>query len=194
MLLPPVEPNQYTSISFAETRVLEGIAASIGSVGDAYDTALAESTIGLFKMEAVSKSSPFLQGPIKTIDDIEFLGDGMGGLVKYPPSATAPWTTSLRTSSRPSITLNYRFSNRRCRQHRSGKKPGTVHTAVRKLTNPNLTWETIDLELKPPVAVSTARRRYEKFDITAREVGFTSPPLPDLRSAESPADHELTTV
>lgn len=34
--------------------------------------ALAESTIGLFKTEAVSKRSPFLHGPIKTIDDIEF--------------------------------------------------------------------------------------------------------------------------
>jgi len=67
-------------------------------------------------------------------------------------------------------------------------------TAVRKLTNPNLTWETIALELKPPVAISTDRRRYETFDITAREVGFTSLPLPDLRSAESPADRELTTV
>jgi len=29
--------------------VLEGIAASIGSVGDAYDNALAETTIGLYK-------------------------------------------------------------------------------------------------------------------------------------------------
>ena len=41
-------------------------------VGDAYDNALAESTIGLFKTEAVSKRSPFLNGPIKTIDDVEF--------------------------------------------------------------------------------------------------------------------------
>ena len=67
-------------------------------------------------------------------------------------------------------------------------------TAVRKLTNQNLTWETIALESKPPVAISTAWRRYVKFDNAAREAGFTSPPLPDLRSAESPADHELTTV
>jgi hypothetical protein len=29
--------HEYTSIAFAETLVLEGIAASIGSVGDAYD-------------------------------------------------------------------------------------------------------------------------------------------------------------
>ena len=67
-----LEPGQYTSIAFAETLVLEGIAASIGSVGDAYDNALAESTIGLFKTEAVSKRSPFLSGPMKTIDDVEF--------------------------------------------------------------------------------------------------------------------------
>lgn len=72
MLRPPIEPNQYTSISLAETPALEGIVASIGSIGDAYDNALAESTIGLFKTEAVSKHSPFLTGPIRTIDDIEF--------------------------------------------------------------------------------------------------------------------------
>lgn len=64
--------SQYTSISLAETLAMEGIVASIGSIGDAYDNALAESTIGLFKTEAVSRRSPFLQGPIKTIDDIEF--------------------------------------------------------------------------------------------------------------------------
>lgn len=64
--------SQYTSISLAETLALEGIVASIGSIGDAYDNALAESTIGLFKTEAVSKHSPFLTGPIKAIDDIEF--------------------------------------------------------------------------------------------------------------------------
>lgn len=46
--------------------------ASIGSVGGTYDNALAESTIGLFKTEAVSQHSPFLTGPIKTNDDIEF--------------------------------------------------------------------------------------------------------------------------
>ncbi|WP_293043386.1 hypothetical protein [Mycobacterium sp.] len=36
VLRPPIESAQYTSIAFAETLVLEGIAASIGSVGDAY--------------------------------------------------------------------------------------------------------------------------------------------------------------
>ena len=67
-------------------------------------------------------------------------------------------------------------------------------TAVRKLTNPTLTWETIALESKPPVAISTAWRRYEKFDNAARGAGFTSPPLPDLRSAEYPVESELASV
>ncbi len=64
--------SRYTSITFAETLVLEGIAASIGSVGDAYDNALAETTIGLFKTEAVGRGSPFLAGPLHTIDDVEY--------------------------------------------------------------------------------------------------------------------------
>jgi putative transposase len=64
--------SQYTSIAFAETLVLEGIAASIGSIGDAYDNALAETTIGLFKAEAVGPRSPFRAGPLRTIDDVEY--------------------------------------------------------------------------------------------------------------------------
>jgi transposase InsO family protein len=64
--------SQYTSIAFAETLLLEGIAASIGSVGDAYDNALAESTIGLFKTEAIGKNTPFLTSPAKTLNDIEY--------------------------------------------------------------------------------------------------------------------------
>jgi putative transposase len=67
-----IEPAQYTSIAFAETLVLEGIAASIGSIGDAYDNALAETTIGLFKTEAVGPASPFRAGPLRTIDYVEY--------------------------------------------------------------------------------------------------------------------------
>jgi transposase InsO family protein len=64
--------SQYTSIAFAETLVLKGIAASIGSVGDAYDKGLAETTIGLFKTEAVGRGSPFLTGPLRIIDAVEY--------------------------------------------------------------------------------------------------------------------------
>jgi putative transposase len=33
---------------------------------------LAETTIGLFKTEALSRGSPFLAGPLRTIDDVEY--------------------------------------------------------------------------------------------------------------------------
>ena len=72
MLRRSIESVQYTSIAFAETLVLEGIAASIGSFGDAYDNALAESTIGLYKTEAVARDSPFVNGPLWILDDIEY--------------------------------------------------------------------------------------------------------------------------
>lgn len=68
--------SQFTSVSFAETLALEGIAASIGSIGDAYDNALAESTIGLFKNEAIRDHSPFRHGPLRTIDDVEWVTTG----------------------------------------------------------------------------------------------------------------------
>jgi putative transposase len=40
--------------------------ASIGTVGDAYDNALAESNIGLFKTELIRR-----RGPWRTLDDVE---------------------------------------------------------------------------------------------------------------------------
>lgn len=49
----PVEYGQYTSLAFTETLVEAGITGSIGSVGDALDNALMESTIGLFKTEVI---------------------------------------------------------------------------------------------------------------------------------------------
>jgi transposase InsO family protein len=43
--------SQYTSVHFTETLMLAGLAPSIGTVGDALDNALAETTIGLYKTE-----------------------------------------------------------------------------------------------------------------------------------------------
>lgn len=50
---------QYTSFALAEHLDRAGIAASIGSVGDAYDNALMESTIGLFKTELIKPHRPW---------------------------------------------------------------------------------------------------------------------------------------
>jgi putative transposase len=47
--------SQYTSLAFTEALHEAGISGSIGSVGDALDNALMESTIGLFKTELVDR-------------------------------------------------------------------------------------------------------------------------------------------
>ena len=47
--------SQYTSIAFTEALEEAGIAGSIGSVGDALDNALMESTIGLYKTELIDR-------------------------------------------------------------------------------------------------------------------------------------------
>jgi transposase InsO family protein len=45
--------SQYTALAFTEELVEAGIAGSIGTVGDALDNALMESTIGLYKTELI---------------------------------------------------------------------------------------------------------------------------------------------
>lgn len=63
--------SQYTAIRFGETLQLEGLKPSIGSVGDAFDNALAETTIGLYKTECIRADSPFRTGPLRTQADVE---------------------------------------------------------------------------------------------------------------------------
>jgi transposase InsO family protein len=71
----PLEPAQYTSIRFTEHLALEGLRPSIGSVGDAYDNALMESVIGLFKTECI-RTTVFHPGAYKTLADVEFATAG----------------------------------------------------------------------------------------------------------------------
>jgi transposase InsO family protein len=58
---------QYLSIRYTERLAEAGIERSVGSVGDSYDNALAESVIGLFKTEVIRQS-----GPWRNIDAVEF--------------------------------------------------------------------------------------------------------------------------
>jgi putative transposase len=66
VLRGPVEPGQYLSFAFTQRLIDAGVDASVGSVGDAYDNALAETTIGLFKTEKIRR-----EGPWKTLADVE---------------------------------------------------------------------------------------------------------------------------
>ncbi|MFJ4774011.1 integrase core domain-containing protein [Streptomyces uncialis] len=58
--------SQYTSFRLAGHLDAARIAASVGSVGDAYDNALMESTIGLYKTEVIKP-----QRPRKTLSHVE---------------------------------------------------------------------------------------------------------------------------
>lgn len=58
--------GQYLSIRYTERLAANDIAASVGSRGDSYDNALAESIIGLYKTELVRN-----KGPWKGLDDLE---------------------------------------------------------------------------------------------------------------------------
>jgi putative transposase len=51
--------SQYTSIAFTQRLVDDGVDASVCTVGDAYDNALAESQIGLYKSELIWPGGPW---------------------------------------------------------------------------------------------------------------------------------------
>jgi transposase InsO family protein len=59
--------TQYLSIRYTERLAEAGIAPSVGSVGDSYDNALAESVIGLYKTEVIRR-----QGPWRHSEAVEF--------------------------------------------------------------------------------------------------------------------------
>jgi putative transposase len=58
---------QYLSIRYTERLAEAGIESSVGSTGDSYDNALAESVIGLYKTEEI-----YRRGPWKGVEDVEF--------------------------------------------------------------------------------------------------------------------------
>ena len=59
--------SQYLSIRYTERLAEAGAVTSVGSKGDSYDNALAETIIGLYKTELIR-----LRDPWKGIDDVEF--------------------------------------------------------------------------------------------------------------------------
>ena len=67
MLRRPFESAQYVSIKYTERLAEAGIEPSVGSVGDSYDNALAETINGLFKAEVIHR-----RGPWRSFEAVEF--------------------------------------------------------------------------------------------------------------------------
>src|SRR5271154_2790850 len=63
----PAEPKQYVSIRYTERLALAGVEPSVGSVGDSYDNALAETINGLYKAEVIHR-----RGPWRNFEAVEF--------------------------------------------------------------------------------------------------------------------------
>ena len=67
VLRRPVESAQYLSIRYTERLGEAGIEPSVGSVGDSYDNALAETINGLFKAEVILR-----RGPWRNFEAVEY--------------------------------------------------------------------------------------------------------------------------
>ena len=59
--------SQYLSIRYTERLAEASIDSSVGSVGDSYDNALAETINGLYKTEVIRR-----RGPWRTVEDVEY--------------------------------------------------------------------------------------------------------------------------
>ena len=75
--------SQYVSIRYTERLAEAGIEPSVGSVGDSYDNALAETINGLYKAELIHR-----RGPWRSSEAVEFAAD-LGRLVQQSPAAGA---------------------------------------------------------------------------------------------------------
>ena len=59
--------SQYLSIRYTERLAEAGLEASVGSVGDSYDNALAETVIGLYKTELIKREAPW-----RSLEQVEY--------------------------------------------------------------------------------------------------------------------------
>ena len=107
MLRRPLESAQYVAIKYTERLAEAGVEPSVGSVGDSYDNALAETVNGLYKTEVIRR-----RGPWRSLEAVEFatlewvdwfnhrrLLEPIGNATFHPPRpkhAAYPWRWNNR--------------------------------------------------------------------------------------------------
>ncbi|MFI9612079.1 integrase core domain-containing protein [Streptomyces sp. NPDC052023] len=120
MLQRPVESEQYTSLSPRRAPRLGRNRRVHRIVGDAYDNALMESTIGLFKTELTKPRRPFSGVELATAEWIDWYCHRRlhGEIGHISPANTKPTTTAKpqNPSSQP--------------KPRVSTKPGAVHCSL----------------------------------------------------------------
>ncbi len=96
---------QYVSIKYTERLVEAGIDPSVGSVGDSYDNALAETVIGLFKTEVIHHQGPWRSlaaVEVATLNWIDWYNNRrlLGSIGNIPPAeAEASHYAALEATS-----------------------------------------------------------------------------------------------
>jgi putative transposase len=99
--------SQYTSIAYTERLAESRIDPSVGSVGDAYDNALAETVIGLFKTELIKPRGPWRaveQVEIATLEYVDWFNHRRlfrPAATFHPSSSKLPTTVNTPPSPRP---------------------------------------------------------------------------------------------
>lgn len=73
MLRRLLEPKQYVSIRYSERLAEAGIMPSVGSRGDSYDNALAETINGLYKTELIHRRAPWKTGESVELATLEWV-------------------------------------------------------------------------------------------------------------------------
>ena len=121
MLRRPIELAQYVSIKYTEHLAEAGIEPSVGSVGDSYDNALAETVNGLYKAEVIHR-----RGPWRSFEAVElvtlngWIGSTTGG-------SWSPSETSRRPKPRNATTPCWSSQTwRRDSNKMASAKPGAV--------------------------------------------------------------------
>ncbi|RAV08933.1 hypothetical protein DQP55_18355 [Mycolicibacterium sp. GF69] len=108
--------SQYTSVKFGEKLGFSGVRPSVDPVRAAFDNALAETTIGLYKNECVRADSPFRHGPLNTVGDVEYIAADyvawynqqrlMHRLGRIPPAEAEDRCYSQFVTGRPAGSQN----------------------------------------------------------------------------------------
>ncbi len=134
--------SQYTSIMYTDRLIDAGALASIGTVGDSYDNAMAESTIGLYKTEMVRP-----EGPWRDVDHLELslpltMSGGSTTVASTPRSTTTP-----PSNTKKSTTVKPTTASRPLPDKKPSTKPGAIQHASAPTANASADTKT---ENSPP--------------------------------------------
>ena len=91
--------SQYLSIHYAERLAEVGAAPSVGSVGDSYDNALAETIIGLYKTEVIQRQGPWRHGEAVEFATLTWVLNSRLAVTK------SPWRKLLMVNSAVLATM-----------------------------------------------------------------------------------------